>query len=75
MALGGKQIPEKCDANSKCIVRVLWGVYSAWIELDLASQCQQSAGRRWHEQEAQGVTLTWWRPAGGSERPIVSLKV
>ena len=50
-------------------------VYAAWIELNLASKWQQPGGRRRQKQAAPGVTLWWPGPAGGSGRPIVSLKV
>ena len=53
----------------------LWGVYSAWIELDLALKWQKQGGSGRYEQAAQGVTLWWPGPAGGSGRPIVSPEV
>ena len=71
---GGRCFPQKRDPKSQDIVGRLWGVYGAWIELNLASQWQKPGGRRRQMQAAPGVTLWWPEPAGGSGRPIVSPK-
>ena len=74
---GGSERPifsPKGALQSQDIVWRLWGVYAAWIELNLALQWQQPGGRRRHEQAAPGVTLWWPGPAGGSGRPMFSPK-
>ena len=67
-------VPKRCNLQSQGIVGRLWGVYGAWIELNLALQWQKPGGRRRQMQAAPGVNLWWPEPAGGSGRPMFSPK-